>query len=1695
MSRLPTSPIASDPMAAALQSWEKHEQATDLLVCVSCGFVGCFSDGHFSLHLQTHPKHFVGLQLASKTFWCEPCNMDIPRNVRPKVEKARQDFCDAVEELAAKKRRQIRNQMRAPQTNLSPITTPNGSANNLVDLDTHADTPPVPRGALTLDKKEENGVALLSMPLRTKARDDKVRRRMLKTAMKREPLQEINIPEQDPSSLELPNTVLGPLLNMPLRTKARDDKIRRRMLKTAMKREPLQEINIPEQDPSSLELPNTVLGFTNLGNTCYFNASMQALLTATHYFPEHTHIEEVLETKNTPITTTFTMLHETVKKRARKALAGESTSDRRARSKSGRSRSGSSSVLTVAPLLKEMRCKFSQFRGHYQQDAHELFTSFLWAIDEEMDPPLPSADEPAETPPKPVDSVTNSSCSTANSSELPDDDDDSSRRNGTWPEEDTTDGEQTEEGEQEAEEDGSESDADNSEQEDTKQIFVKTETGETISMQVPKSATVKEVQHLLAKRLNLNEEDMMLDASKVETRATLSSRPSAVLHARAEKRKMYSRLNFTRNLFGGALTTAVTCKGCGKRTEIVEDAFHLSVSVPDGRHHELTTMDCLDNFVTETQLLVEANNGYDCEKCSRQPKVRSVAGRFMRKKRLGSNAEPEMEVVLRDASMQLFMSALPRVLVVHIKRLARSRKITQHIAFNEKLDMTPYVSETLRQGGGDAKKHSLCYELIAVVVHMGNKRSGHYVAYVSRSRRREAVMLARARSRLASEEGAAVIPDVTTPRNGEGPSRTWYYVSDTVVKRVSFEQVLQCEAYMLFYQRRPKASASKTTPTSSPTAETERLPKETALICACASECLFTGNTYVVVEGWKLRASSEDMSDAREESIEETLVDSTDASALNVDKFLDDEAEEMRWREKVDKQRAAMGDAEDTCVFLIDDLLLAIFQEMQVRSENATLFAMSSQQMCAQAFEAVDMSALESSESLDRIRRPTEHELNGRQQVLKLQSKWISRPQQSLSSSISALVLPPPILFLRRLLNFLEHRADRANLELQRFPSSKVISSYSSKCKLVGNERSKGDNEWCIPVEMVPAFLQVLITKGVVSAVPSTIVFVMAVNREAVNKKMHSHVRVTLSHLQQFVQKALLAAEEEEERKQIQPPVPEEKSKANREFTPWSRIFQTEVPLNKGIFGGTTRNGMTPHGGGPNLALLSSYLEEGPPRAVEMDRRAPGQVRKKTALGAANPPQRARSRKVMLLLAPPPRLGSRWKTVRHKLVAPPADATKCGVMTITAEADMELTLAGARNTTSRSSASVKRKATALPIQTAGVMTTEMPDAAALSNIFALGTPRQLSAHELARRNDLLAQLERETIHAQRRASMTFMASMSLDSPGVQEGDVVCSSPVDQQQFQAYVAANSTIMTGVEPSGRSGALSPTRPQHFNQGATTRKGRANVERSKFELEQSTLPFTVSDGNSHAREDQDTLSAALCSPIKRPRASVIAPPPPPETPERPIRTASMLAQLPQLDSSRLVVGVSAVKSMGHEEVQAANHDSNFITTAYAAFEGVDDPENEANGGGSQVLVSPVRIAAPPAKGRKDESFRLPMIPGVSPIKASPHRKHVAFKFQNDERIPATISPKTQMRQRLSAKTKQPVWETTTQSPPRTRNHHASSRNFRKIQQYEEESSSARRLKQEEYDSNISHQMFAQPMEAPRRTVIPSSSEYDEL
>lgn len=68
--------------------------------------------------------------------------------------------------------------------------------------------------------------------------------------------------------------------------------------------------------------------------------------------------------------------------------------------------------------------------------------------------------------------------------------------------------------------------------------------------------------------------------------------------------------------------------------------------------------------------------------------------------------------------------------------------------------------------------------MVGVVEHSGTMRGGHYVAYVRGGQRnREKV------------------------DNKENESSTWYHASDAYVRQVSLDEVLRCEAYILFYER------------------------------------------------------------------------------------------------------------------------------------------------------------------------------------------------------------------------------------------------------------------------------------------------------------------------------------------------------------------------------------------------------------------------------------------------------------------------------------------------------------------------------------------------------------------------------------------------------------------------------------------------------------------------------------------------------------------------------------------------------------------------------------------------------------------------------------------------------------------------------------------------------------------------------
>lgn len=73
----------------------------------------------------------------------------------------------------------------------------------------------------------------------------------------------------------------------------------------------------------------------------------------------------------------------------------------------------------------------------------------------------------------------------------------------------------------------------------------------------------------------------------------------------------------------------------------------------------------------------------------------------------------------------------------------------------------------------DKPQSDQAYKLTAVIEHLGDMFSGHFVTY-----RRSPYL-----------------------RAGEKFSSRWLYTSDTAVREVSFDEVLKVEAYMLFYER------------------------------------------------------------------------------------------------------------------------------------------------------------------------------------------------------------------------------------------------------------------------------------------------------------------------------------------------------------------------------------------------------------------------------------------------------------------------------------------------------------------------------------------------------------------------------------------------------------------------------------------------------------------------------------------------------------------------------------------------------------------------------------------------------------------------------------------------------------------------------------------------------------------------------
>ncbi|ESW35835.1 hypothetical protein PHAVU_001G268800 [Phaseolus vulgaris] len=139
------------------------------------------------------------------------------------------------------------------------------------------------------------------------------------------------------------------------------------------------------------------------------------------------------------------------------------------------------------------------------------------------------------------------------------------------------------------------------------------------------------------------------------------------------------------------------------------------------------------------------------------------------------DADSNSVKVKRDATKRVLIYKAPPVLTIHLKRFsqdARGRlsKLNGHVNFREKMDIRPYIDPRC------IIEEKYEYQLVGLVEHSGTMRGGHYVAYVRGGHR-------------------------NSGKENEGSTSTWYQASDAYVREVSLDEVLRCEAYILFYEK------------------------------------------------------------------------------------------------------------------------------------------------------------------------------------------------------------------------------------------------------------------------------------------------------------------------------------------------------------------------------------------------------------------------------------------------------------------------------------------------------------------------------------------------------------------------------------------------------------------------------------------------------------------------------------------------------------------------------------------------------------------------------------------------------------------------------------------------------------------------------------------------------------------------------
>uniref|UniRef100_J3N9L4 USP domain-containing protein n=1 Tax=Oryza brachyantha TaxID=4533 RepID=J3N9L4_ORYBR len=230
------------------------------------------------------------------------------------------------------------------------------------------------------------------------------------------------------------------------------------------------------------------------------------------------------------------------------------------------------------------------------------------------------------------------------------------------------------------------------------------------------------------------------------------------------------------------MSTTVTCKRCKGQSTSPQEGLYLSLDLPAKKHlpecaslpptdrdqnrdidittHKINNINdgvydiddpisieiCFDNFVSDEL------SDYVCQHCN------GTDGNTVDQK--GS------------ATKQIFITKVSPVLIVQLKRYWQSpegspKKLMSGVKFEELLDITKYMEAR------PSENTKCIYHLVAVIQHTGNSLdAGHYTAYVRANR-------------IAGQEKKIL----------------WAHANDANIKECSQEEVLERQAYILFYEQ------------------------------------------------------------------------------------------------------------------------------------------------------------------------------------------------------------------------------------------------------------------------------------------------------------------------------------------------------------------------------------------------------------------------------------------------------------------------------------------------------------------------------------------------------------------------------------------------------------------------------------------------------------------------------------------------------------------------------------------------------------------------------------------------------------------------------------------------------------------------------------------------------------------------------